>query len=93
MPLELKSFKVNLYLDQLGILPTVQIPEEKPWLGTRYPRQRDWEGSFHLPISSFKRDWGLVLGIPLLPALPTPKFSPSNMQHLIHVDEILRKQL
>lgn len=74
------------------MLPTVQIPEENPWLGTRYPSQRDWEGSFHLPISSFKRDWGLVLGIPLLPALPTPKFSPSNTQHLIHVDEILRKQ-
>lgn len=73
------------------MLPTEQIPEENPWVGTRYPGQRDWEGSFHLPISSFKR--GLVLGIPLLPALPTPKFSPSNMQHLIHVDETLRKKI
>ena len=75
------------------MLPTVQIPEENPWLCNRNSSQRDWEGSFHLPISSFKRDRGLVLGIPLLPALPTPKFSPSNMQHLIHVAETLRKQL
>lgn len=52
------------------MLPTVQIPEENPWLCNRNSSQRDWEGSFHLPISSFKRDRGLVLGIPLLPALP-----------------------
>ena len=57
------------------------------------PRSEAWEGSCHLPISSFNRDGGLVFEILLPPAFPTPRLSPSNTQRLIHKDEMLRKQI